>query len=369
MTNLGLSADGSRLERIELCRQVSLKSNYDPLINIDGLPCWPSEPLYDQIVDGDRLEHLIEQGDLNLEAPNNGWEHDQPLTLHLHKDFDEVIFGISIGAIPYVGQELLAADPKWQRMIEKIRILPTQSVQLWLRPRLTTLNWMKVPDSTYSKVKRAWVLRLFGCQPDTETTSIERFISQPPMVGGIYTAPHETMDTWVAMDHLIEIENYAHGTVGTVAYFTGLVKQLPENLDISTSSRDAALEVVTQNTQHLLDTIASQLWTMEDRPVALNGQDQESVIDSYIRSNTLPSDMYVLSVAGSLKYRLSCQERHFGNLWIVGDWTRCGLDLGYVEAAVTSGLLGARAMLKDLSVPGYAPCVVGGDDYYWLDNR
>lgn len=369
ITNLGLSEDGTRLEQVEMCRQVTLKSDYDPLITVGGLPCWPSEPRYEQIVDGDQLERLIEQGYVNLETPNSSWEHERPLTLHLHKDFDEVIFGISLGAIPYVCGELLAADSKWQRMTEAVKTLPTQSLQLWLRPRLPQFNWMKVPDDAFTKVKRTWLLRLVGCQPDTETASAERFLNQPPMVGGIYTAPHETMDTWVAMDHLIEIENYSHGTVGTVAYFTGLVKQSPENLEITPDSRAAALDVVTQNAQHLLDTITPRLWTMENRPVALGGEDQALIVDSYIRSNTVPSDLYVLSVAGSLKYRLSCQERHFCNLWLVGDWTRCGLDLGYVEAAVTSGLLGARALLKDLCVPGYAPRVVGGDDYYWLDNR
>jgi hypothetical protein len=53
----------------------------------------------------------------------------------------------------------------------------------------------------------------------------------------------------------------------------------------------------------------------------------------------------------------------------VGDWTGNGLDIGYVECAVTSGLLAARAWLKDHGVPGYQPRIVGGDDYYWLGNE
>jgi uncharacterized protein with NAD-binding domain and iron-sulfur cluster len=368
VTNLRLSPDKTRLVAVDLCRQVKLKgADYNPLIDIDGLPCWPSEPRYEQFEEGNRLESLIEAGQLNLEAPDGGWDGEEPLTLHLGRDFDEAIFGISIGAIPYLCKELIAADPRWDRMVKTVTTIPTQSLQIWLRPSLRELGWMQVPDA-YTLVKRAWMLSPLGCTADTEAQRHEKFLNEPPMVGGIYTRPNETMDTWVAMDHLIEIESYAPGTIGTVAYFTGLVKQPPENLHITQESRDSALATVAVNAQNIIDTIIPNLWRTADRSIEIGGGDKELVVDSYIRSNTLPSDLYVLSNAGTKKYRLSCQDRHFGNLWIVGDWTGCRLDMGYVEAAVTSGLLAARALLKDISIPGYAPRIMGGSDYYWLDS-
>ena len=43
-------------------------------------------------------------------------------------------------------------------------------------------------------------------------------------------------------------------------------------------------------------------------------------------------------------YRLGADESGYENLFFAGDWTRCGLNSGCVEAAVISGLLAAAAV-------------------------
>ena len=58
---------------------------------IKGLPCWPSEPLYDQLIEGDSLR---EQG-INLESFWTPWEDVRQMTLVHGDDFDEVHLGIA----------------------------------------------------------------------------------------------------------------------------------------------------------------------------------------------------------------------------------------------------------------------------------
>jgi uncharacterized protein with NAD-binding domain and iron-sulfur cluster len=57
-----------------------------------------------------------------------------------------------------------------------------------------------------------------------------------------------------------------------------------------------------------------------------------------------PSDRYVLCVPGSARHRISPLDSGIDNLTVAGDWTACGLDVGCVEAAVTSGRLAAHAI-------------------------
>lgn len=53
----------------------------------------------------------------------------------------------------------------------------------------------------------------------------------------------------------------------------------------------------------------------------------------------------VLSVPGSPQYRLPAIDPHeFSNLYLVGDWTKNGLNLGCVESAAMSGLLASNAL-------------------------
>ena len=65
----------------------------------------------------------------------------------------------------------------------------------------------------------------------------------------------------------------------------------------------------------------------------------------YWRANIDPSDRYVQSLPGTSRLRKAPGDSGFGNLVLAGDWTDCGLNAGCVEAAVTSGMLAAHALL------------------------
>src|SRR5262249_5475563 len=66
--SLELSDDGQTIRAIRMGRQVWLRDHrehpereYSPLVDVKGLPCWPSEPLYDQI-DEAQAKELVARG-------------------------------------------------------------------------------------------------------------------------------------------------------------------------------------------------------------------------------------------------------------------------------------------------------------------
>jgi hypothetical protein len=48
---------------------------------------------------------------------------------------------------------------------------------------------------------------------------------------------------------------------------------------------------------------------------------------------------------GTSRHRLDPGDSGFRNLYLAGDWTRCVLNIGCVEAAAVSGMLAAEAIL------------------------
>ena len=57
---LRLSADGGSIDAVEMSVQATLKNPdlaYDPLIDVKGLPSWPGEPNFDQLVEPDGETH------------------------------------------------------------------------------------------------------------------------------------------------------------------------------------------------------------------------------------------------------------------------------------------------------------------------
>jgi uncharacterized protein with NAD-binding domain and iron-sulfur cluster len=86
------------------------------------------------------------------------------------------------------------------------------------------------------------------------------------------------------------------------------------------------------------------------------GREGKQRLDAqYWCANVDPSDRYVLSVKGSTKYRLKADDSGFANLYLAGDWTYNGINLGCVEAAAVSGLQAGRA------VCGY-PRIIFGEE-------
>ena len=154
VTNLRLSADGRRVERIELLRQASPKSgDYQPLVKVEGIPSWPSEPLYDQLVEGEQLR----KAGVNLESAWTTWTG-EPLALAAGADFDDVLLGLSIAAAQDVCGDLAAAGGRFARMLSEIQTVQTAALQLWFPGDAASIGADPVPriGSAYADVLNTW---------------------------------------------------------------------------------------------------------------------------------------------------------------------------------------------------------------------
>jgi uncharacterized protein with NAD-binding domain and iron-sulfur cluster len=301
LDRLRLGADRS-VAAVELTRQADPapgRGKYQPLIRVGGLPCWPSRPLADQLAHdpGDGLE--------NFEGPTPGTGSER---LVAGEDFDVAVLAVSVGMIPHVAGELIAAEPAWRDMVDRLSTVATRSAQLWFDATESELGWSGPTGVTLSG---------FG----------------------------ETFDTWASMTHLLPRESWpSPGGPRSIAYLCGAMP------DVDPGRGPAA---VRRSLTHFLENEAGALWPAakdrggfrwemlwDDRgrhgPDRLSGQ--------YLRANLDPSDRYVQAMPGSGRYRLAPGRTGFANLAVAGDWTACGFDAGCIEAATRSGVLAARAI-------------------------
>ena len=297
-------------------------TEYEPLIDIDGLPCWPSDPLWGQLENGEALRAENHQFE-------SGWDRRRvsTKTLRVGDDFDLVVLGLSIGAVPQTCQEILARDPRWRDMVANVKTVATQAFQIWLHDDMQSFGWNE----------------------------------DPPNLSGFV----EPFDTWADMSHLAGAERWPE-LPGAIAYFCNV---LPEEGDLDAHLADPGYPermraLVRDNAINFLSDHLPELW-----PKALSADGQfrwDSLMDAdeasdparkanpakgtdrfssqFWTANVNPSDRYVLSLPGSLQYRISPLDHSYANLTIAGDWTDCGMNFGCVEAAVMSGMLAAHAL-------------------------
>lgn len=175
VTAIEPSADGSRVARISIDRQVTMRAGeYAPLVDVAGLPCWPSAPLAGQIVE--------DVARVDLESSRGGLAPAGQVVLEEGRDFDAVVLGISLAALPGLCPRILELQAPWRAMVEHVRTVRTQALQVWLRPELRSLGW----------------------------------VAPSPVVSG-YVHP---LNTWADMSHLGARESWPEQP-GSIAYFCG----------------------------------------------------------------------------------------------------------------------------------------------------
>ncbi len=312
MVNLGLSVDKKSVETVRISRQVNLKvGQYDPLVLIKDLPCWPSEPLYDQIVEGQQL--CSEQ--VNLEHQWTTWQDTGgEITLQAGKDFDFVVLGIAIGALPPLTTELYQASESWCKMIDKIETVQTQAIQLWMKP-----------DSQQ--------LGVHGSRP----------------VVGAYVEPYSSLTDF---SDLIPRENWpASADLHSIAYSCGVLQH------IKNETQKEADERVYQIALDFLKKDLNPLWpkaTKHSDPDSLAWNKLVAPADSksearfqaqYWRANIDPVERYVLSLPDTNQYRLKAGNSGFERLILAGNWIDTGFNIACIETAVMSGMQAAQAVI------------------------
>ena len=307
--------DGASIASIRLGRQLDLaadRETYAPLVDVDGLPCFPAEPIADQLdVDGSLA-------DAHLESFWSTWPDVETITLQQGSDFDELVLAIPVGMGRHVTPQLAEASPAWRTMMDTIETVGTQAFQLWVQPTEAELGWDRVGSTVTSYV--------------------------------------ETYDTWSSMSHLLAHEQW-HGddAPATVAYFCSSMPHLGaddptdanEPAEAHERARAAAIEYLEHHIGHYwpnaLDEKGAFKWDLLSGRAGRQGH--ASIDTQFVTANIDPSDRYVQALPGTDHARLRPDRSGFDHLHLAGDWTDCGLNAGCIEAAVLSGIGAANSVL------------------------
>jgi uncharacterized protein with NAD-binding domain and iron-sulfur cluster len=327
---LSVEADeaGHRVQRITFARQARLREgldSYDPLVLVKGAPCWPSRPLFSQLEDPERLASL----DLESYLTPPG---EDILTLEVERDFDDVILGIPVGAHPYLCPDLVRKNERYAAMVQNLHTTRTQALQIW------------------SSVSSRGAGFGPGGRPIT----------------GFWYSERSPLNVWADLSHLVEREEWGADRPAHQSWFVSPLQD-PRPLartelgpldDEAGQDEEAARRLVREASVTLLEEAVPRKlmpglanaqggfrWEalVDRRPSPPEGSDR---IDAqYYRANVSPSERYVLTVAGSTRFRLPAHDpAGFSNLYFAGDWTRNGLDSGAMESAALSGRLASLAL-------------------------
>jgi uncharacterized protein with NAD-binding domain and iron-sulfur cluster len=314
------AAGAMEVSEIHFNRQAHLKvGEYDPLVLVKGLPSWPSEPDYAQLVEGAQLQ----QQKIDLESFWTPWKG-AALVLKKGEDFDRVICGLSLDPLRFVAKKLTARSQRWQRMLDALQTNRTQAFQLWVNEDLQQLGWKYGPS----------LLSTFG----------------------------EPLDTWADLSITLPHENWPPAIAPKiVGYFCGSMTDsnwdYPPRTQVGYPAQQQllakaeALKFIDEKLQYLWpnafisDPVSGQKVFRWELLVDPKNRVGPARLDSqWWRANVDPSERYVLSVTGSSQYRLNPGKTDFSNLTLVGDYTQCGLNAGCMEGAIISGAMGSRAI-------------------------
>lgn len=330
---------GGSIEKIDLARQVDLSvPEYDPVYStFDQIKAWPSAPLYDQINPAQAAK--LRADNIDLEDPWANWQDVEEYSLNRGVDFDEVILGIPVGTLKTICSSIVDQVDAWKQMTTQVKTTPTQSAQLWLLPTLADLGFDPAD----------WGL--------------------PPVNGAANVVVYQNpMYSWLDSSLVLPNENWpADNKPQFLAYYTGayvLEAPLPPFSDHAYPALQLGYLKRTFR-QWLHDNMAF-FWpdvTSIPYPTGLDfshlvGQHtddspQEKYESQYFRINVRPSDHYTLSVPKSGQHRLKTDASGFDNLFLCGDWIDFGINVGYIDGAIQSGLQAGQALRTKLGLGGH----------------
>ena len=290
---------------------------YDPLVEVKGVPCWPSQPRWAQLQEGS--SYRAERRDFE-----SAWDdrHVATKKLVVREDFDFVLLAVGLGEVPRVCRQIVERDTRWQNMVGYLKTVATQALQLWCHHSVEELGWSR------------------------GTITMTGFVSP--------------FDTWADMTHLISEEAWPVLGPRSIAYFCNvlsdreIMRAHPNLADHPTRIHEAVWENARTFVRRDLPTLWPRLKGRDDvrwdvlvdhRRLEGRSDTKEPRLKSqFVRANVNPTDRYSLSLPGTPRFRISPLDRTYDNFTIAGDWTDCGFNLGCVEAAVMSGMLAAHAL-------------------------
>ena len=327
--NLKLSEDKKKVVEMEFDRLIDLADQvkeYQPFVNVKGLDCWPSEPLYEQLNQVQAAE--IKDKKIKLCSDWSGWKGHK-VTKKLGFDYDDIIIGASLAALPGFCNELIRSNSKWADMLDSVGTVQTQAFQLW-----------------FSK--------------GPEELGVE-----PLKILSTYVEP---LDTLAGMDQILTREDWSKFPEKPkyILYVCGAMidsESIPHP-DSSYFPFDQEQEVFENMMHYVLNDLRFVLpkafdenghfdWNVLFDPTG--GTGPERLKYQYFRANIDRTERYVFSLSDTSRYRLKTDESGFENVFLTGDWIQNGMNIGFVEGAVISGILAARAVSGDNNIPLFIP--------------
>jgi hypothetical protein len=324
LKHVRLDPSGKKVRALELERQATTKGGkpYEPTFLYEGMVCWPCEPLWEQLEQGDELRR---QG-VDLESHWCSWGGGRMETLELGRDFDAVVLGICAGAYarlneePSICQEVIDRSPAFRRFTESVGLVPSTGVQLWVTKDLEQLGFEGGP---------------------------------PAMVHGSY--PN---DVWADMTHTLRLEgwsgtepprgvHYLCGTIGTRLY-----ARPSSDAGVPEQAKALVLEATRAQLENPTAGIAS-VWPRALRDGRFDwsvlydpqgGVGPERLKAQFVRANVDPTECCVGTATGTTAARLGAAETGVDNLYLAGEGARTGMNSSCVEGAVMAGMQAAAAI-------------------------
>lgn len=286
-----LRTDGSRITRVEVSHQAKGAEGYRPLVDIGDIRAWPGEPLVDQL-------QAVAEGDLET---GSGPGLSQG-ALEVGEDFDEVVLAIPATAQRSLAADLMAANPRYARMVQHTHGVATIAAQWWLERTTRQLGW------SGENAVLTGLPGLFG--------------------------------TWADLSELVDAEAWDERPA-SLAYLCGVA---PPELQRSTNREEAAAWVAAGMREWSPELVRH--WP----GAAVRGRLDEGALKGgwetqYARANVADWERYILSLPGTTRHRLAPGDSGFDNLALAGDWTENRVNGGSVEGAVDSGVNAAAAVI------------------------
>jgi uncharacterized protein with NAD-binding domain and iron-sulfur cluster len=332
VVGLDLTGDRQGIAQVRLHRQADIRpgADYAPTIKVGGLTCWPSQPSWDQLVEGERLRAAGADFESRWCAEPPAGEE----TLTQGADFDHVVLAIAMGAYkPLTDPSSGEHDPGFCRALAEANadfarfltmpLSPTMALQVWSDRSLEDLGGPGGPRATVS-----------GPQP---------------------------LNIWADMSSVLATEG---GGAASLHYFCGayattLYAASPARADVPA----LADEEVKAIAKDWLRRGGPALWPGAvvggefDWTMLADRSDRagEARFEAqFWRANIDPTECCVASAAGTTAHRLFPWQSGFANLTLAGEATRHGVNATAVEAAVMSGFAAAFSIRgESRDVPGF----------------
>ena len=318
---LHLDETGTSVARIEFQQQADLNSgdptSYQPMYDVAGLPCWPSEPLYDQLADAGRLK------DVDLESYYSGYDGVRTVTIEAGRDFEMVILGTPVQTLPFICAEPHRWSERWRRMMAEVKAVQTLSFQVWMTKDIEQLGWTgpTLP-----------LLSLF-VQPYNTWSDMSQVLSRETWPAGMYAAQRLLLYRCAARAR--------HAGAGERPRLS------PAHAGGGARGRAAVLEEAFHHSHAACrerDRPAGDRLELacRDGPTA---RWRVALRDAGTwRSNCDPHERCTLALPGTGKFRMRADDTGLSNLTIAGDWIDNGIHVACLEGAVMGGILAARAV-------------------------